>query len=70
MSLFSTFLFARPSFWEGIARAIDLGGTLTQYNRAIDGNQADYLAMKADWMAVGNDLRTAMRTFESEHPSA
>lgn len=70
MGEFTTFLFARPSFWEGVARALDLGGTLTQYNRAIDGRQADYLAMKSDWMAVGNDLRTAMGAFEREHPSS
>lgn len=30
----SDFLFARPSFWEGLGRLIDFGGTLTEFNSA------------------------------------
>ena len=53
------FLFARPSFLEGWARVFDVGDTLTEYNRSLTPEQADYLAMRADWMAVGDDLRAA-----------
>jgi hypothetical protein len=28
------YLCARPSFWEGIARIFDIGGTLDEYNTA------------------------------------
>ncbi len=50
------FLFARPSFVEGIARILDFGDTLTEYNRS---EQADALALRADWRAVATELRRA-----------
>jgi hypothetical protein len=50
------FLFARPSFWEGAARIIDLGDTLTEYNSSLSGQQADRNALRADWRAIGHDL--------------
>jgi len=34
MSNNSTFLFARPSFLEGVARVMDLGGTMQVYNNS------------------------------------
>ncbi len=49
----SGYLFARPSFLTGIARLLDLGGTLAEYNRAISPEQADALAIRADWQPVG-----------------
>jgi hypothetical protein len=57
---YSSFLFARPSFIEGCARVIDVGGTLQQYNTSPDGSTADYFAMYADWLAVGADLQNAI----------
>lgn len=53
------FLYARPSFLEGWARAIDLGGTLNQYNDSPTSEQADWIALAADWEAVGNDIEQA-----------
>ena len=50
------FLIARPSLIEGIARLIDFGDTLTEYNYALDGQQADELALRADLIALGNDV--------------
>ena len=60
----SDFLFARPSFWEGLGRLIDFGGTLTEFNSALSGPQADRYAIEQDWQAVGNDLRNAMGVYE------
>ena len=60
----SDFLFARPSFWEGLGRLIDFGGTLTEFNDAPSGPQADRYAIGQDWRAVGNDLRNAMGVYE------
>lgn len=54
------FLYARPSFIEGVARVIDLGDTLTEYNNSITPEQADWLALRSDWTVVGEDLRRAM----------
>jgi hypothetical protein len=60
MGDFSMFLFARPSFWEGAARAMDFGDTLTEYNRSLSPDQADRLALQADWMALRGDIIRSM----------
>lgn len=49
------FLIARPSLFEGIARLIDFGDTLTEYNYTLDEQQADQLALRSDLVALGND---------------
>ncbi|HEX9990764.1 MAG TPA: hypothetical protein VGE45_20090 [Chloroflexia bacterium] len=61
MSDYSAILFAHPSFLSGLARALDIGGTLTEYNKSVSVHQADMLALRADWMAVGEDIRAALR---------
>jgi hypothetical protein len=60
MGNYSYFLFARPTFLEGVGRIIDFGDTLTEYNRSIDTAQADHLAQWADWSAVGDDIGAAI----------
>ncbi len=57
MNALSTFLFAEPSFTEGMARVLDMGGTLNLYNHFPTPAQADFWAISADWRAVGQDLR-------------
>ncbi|MEX0727997.1 MAG: hypothetical protein WD065_17110, partial [Planctomycetaceae bacterium] len=59
MNELSTFLFARPTAWEGISRLVDFGDTLDEYNSSPNGEQADLLAIWADWTVVGNDIRSA-----------
>lgn len=56
------FLYARPSFWEGWGRIWDFGDTLTEYNRSLIGEQADYLALKSDWHVIGDDIVEAYET--------
>jgi hypothetical protein len=34
----SDFLFARPSFFEGVAHTLDLGSTLTDYNSSLSAD--------------------------------
>lgn len=60
MSVLSTFLFARPSFLEGLARVFDVGGTLQEYNYSPTGEIADYFAMMADFRCVGQDMQFAI----------
>jgi hypothetical protein len=60
MSDLSSILFARPSFIEGVARAYDLGNTLSEYNRSETGEVADARALYADWRLVGDEIRQAM----------
>ena len=56
------FLFARPSFWEGMARTVDLGGTLQEYNRTW---HPDLVALQMDWRMVASDLNVALRRITS-----
>lgn len=60
MGEFSTFLFARPSSMEGMARVFDLGGTLQEYNVSASPEQADELAQEMDIRAVNADFRAAL----------
>ncbi len=61
------FLFARPSFIEGIARQFDFGNALSEYNYSFrNGQEADTRAIAADWSAVGDYLRDAVRQVEQE----
>lgn len=62
----SRFLFAEASFFEGVGRILDFGGTLTEFNESQTPEQADYFAMRADWFLVGHDLRAAMKAIEPE----
>jgi hypothetical protein len=54
------YLYAQPNFIGGMARALDLGDTLTEFNRSITDEEADMIAIKSDWMAVGRDISVAM----------
>jgi len=62
----SQFLFARPSFIEGVARVVDLGGTLQIYNGSITPKEADARALVADWLAVGEDIHAAMSEYAEQ----
>ena len=68
--------YVRPSFAEGMARLMDVGGSLNRYTAADferlyrdlrarrlarpAGPDADAQAIRDCWLAVGNDLRDAM----------
>ena len=62
MSELATFLFARPSFWEGASRVLDLGATLQEYNSSLNFDQADKIAQQMDWEAVNQ----AWKSFEED----
>jgi hypothetical protein len=59
-------LFANPSFWGGTAQIMDLGNTMLVYNESATPAQADYVAIKNDWMIVGDDLRHAIRVLAAD----
>lgn len=61
MSNHTDFLYARPSFAEGVARLLDFGNTLSEYNQSRSGVEADYRAMRADWEAIGEDMKEAVK---------
>jgi hypothetical protein len=47
------FLFGSLSFFEGMARMLDLGGTMVVYNDSPTPEEADNRALDSDWRAVG-----------------
>lgn len=59
MNQYTALLFARPSFFEGVSRVIDIGNTMSEYNSALTPVQADYLALSADINALKDDLARA-----------
>jgi hypothetical protein len=59
----SDFLFVRPSFLRGFARALDLTGSLDAYNWSESSTEADAMATYVDWSLVGVDLANAMKQF-------
>jgi hypothetical protein len=59
-------LFARPSFLTGLVRLVDPFGTLNEYNSEESGRKADYMALRSDWKAVGQDIQSAMNTYHSQ----
>jgi hypothetical protein len=61
------FLAAQPSALEGIARVLDMGGTLTVYNDSLSGEFADLVATTADWAAVGDAIRERAQQFAALH---
>jgi hypothetical protein len=56
----STYLFARPSFVEGVARMVDLSNSLNTYNQSLTGTQADARSIYEDWKALGHDVRVSL----------
>lgn len=54
------FLFARATFLSGVASVLDLGGTLGNPNMSRNTTEADFMALRSDWLAVGNDMREAI----------
>jgi hypothetical protein len=63
---YSTYLFAIPTWAEGVGRLLDLGDNLTQYNDSATSGQADYRATAMDWRAVGADIQGAIGLLSDE----
>ena len=49
--------FTKPSFMEGLARVLDLGGTLQSEISISSPIQADMEAIGHNWKIVGEDFR-------------
>ena len=56
-------LIVKPSFLTGVARLVDFSRSLNTYNTATSGFKADYDALYSDWLAVGDDLESAINEY-------
>ena len=61
---YTDYLFARPSFLEGVGRLFDVAGALNEYNIVPPREVANARALLADWMAVAADFRSAVAQFD------
>jgi|SRR5579872_4749393 len=55
-------IYARPSFIEGMARILDFGNMLNEYNTPPRTEQNDLATLGEDWRAIGEDMRNVMRS--------
>lgn len=62
----ATFRYPMPSFVSGMARALDLFGTLDGFETTIGDPEMDALATYQDWHAVGEDIEAAMAKVRRE----
>ena len=62
--------YAKPTFLGGLARILDLGGTLRNtYSHSDAVYEMDILAMRSDWIAIGQDLGDAIGSFPDHETS-
>lgn len=61
MNSFTSILYARPSFLEGVARIFDFCNVLQRYNIHETSEEADEHALLSDWYAIGEDMKSAVR---------
>ncbi|WP_296333961.1 hypothetical protein [uncultured Treponema sp.] len=57
----SDFLFANPSFIDGVMSVIDLFGVSQEYNDSSSEETADNRALRADAAAIKNDFVNAYK---------
>jgi len=57
-------LFAKPSFIEGYGRLLDVSGSFNVYNESPTEKEADFSALRADWKAIGLDIKSAIEKYE------
>lgn len=66
MGEFSRILIPEAGFAEGAGRILDFGDALNAYNFSETPEEADALAVWADWAAVGADLRESFDQYKVE----
>ena len=66
--IFHKYSIIPPSFREGIARVLDIGGTLTP-KVVIKKNyrKDDVEAIRSDWQNVGHDLSSSISKYQYLH---
>ncbi len=62
--------FALPSFFSGVSRLFDFTGSLDPPMYSGSPEQADAMAIRQDWEAVGDDLEQALAAFGPPPPAS
>ncbi len=53
-------LVTRPNFFKGAGSVFNLSGIYYMFNYTKSEEEADYRALRSDWVAVGRDLMKVM----------
>ena len=61
----TTFLFATPSLWSGMARMLDIYGQFDSCNTSETEEEADAKALYSDFRMIGQDLKRAMESLST-----
>lgn len=56
-----------PSFTGGYSELLNFSSVSRRYNTSASEDEADSKALHSDWAAVGEDISSALRTFELKH---
>ena len=61
----TSYPFTIPSFMDGMARTLDIGGTFDLYDEdEFDSpEEADGAALYSDWTMIGQDIEKALQPF-------
>lgn len=60
------FLFALPSFIEGMASVVDLAGSFHIYNMDPTPKEADFRAIRNDWLVLADDFNASINDIAKE----
>lgn len=66
MGRYSDLLYSPPSFIEGAASVVNVGGTLVEYNSSPSAEEAGSNAIRSDWRQVGEDMEEAINAVAAE----
>lgn len=61
------FLYSRPTFFEGVARLIDVDGALNAYNTSTSQKEADFKAVYHDWNTIGEDFKKSFEDYVEQN---
>lgn len=57
---FTDILYSEPGYIRGVMRILDIGRTVNDFNYSNTPEEADYKALNADWVTIGNDIRNVL----------
>ena len=60
---YASLFFREPSIWSGLTHVLDLSGGFRPDHDLGSDEEADALALAADWYAVGADLHRAIGNY-------
>ncbi|MDW5291030.1 hypothetical protein [Formosa sp. PL04] len=61
------FLLPKNNFLVGLGSVLNIAGSYFDYNYSKSDDEADRKALRSDWMNVGDDFKSAKKSFKKEN---